>query len=67
MKATAKFIGDKYWNHGQVYEIEAELISCQGRDNEEIGGIILCEGSFAIVYHSLERFLNDWFVLEYKQ
>lgn len=67
MKATAKFIGDKYWNHGQVYEIEAELISCQGRGNEEIGGIILSEGSFAIVYHSLERFLNDWFVLEYKQ
>ena len=44
----------------------AKLISCQGRDNEEIGGIILCEGSFAIVYHSLERFLNDWLVLEYK-
>ena len=22
MKATAKFIGNKYWNHGQVYEIE---------------------------------------------
>ena len=43
MKAIAKFIGDEYWNHGQVYEIKAELVSCKGRGNEEIGGIILFE------------------------
>ena len=66
MKATAKFIGNEYWNHGQIYEIKAELISCKGRGNEDIGGIILFEGSFAIVYHSLKEFLDDWFILNYK-